>query len=762
MTAELWARIKQLFEEAMEQPASNRESFIRERSMGDAGLCEQALMMLPDSDHPDGLLDLGLLGRQLITPAVLARSLNPGTVLAGRYRIVRPIGAGGMGEVYEAEDLDLGARVAVKTMRIEDEGTLAHFKREVQLARTVTHPNVCRIFDLHRHHEPESGRVVTFLTMELVLGETLAEHLGRHGALVAGDALPIIRQVAAALAAAHKKDVVHRDLKPGNVILAEEGARAVVTDFGLALPLAQATESTVTVVGTPAYMAPEQLEGKHVTAAADIYAFGVLLYEMVVGRRPFAGGSPIALALEKIRKKPPRASDAVPALPLAWSDVIQRCLDPNPEHRFATIGDALRPLEQSVDRPPLIRLTRAAKRALAAAVLVAALLAVAVWRYTQSFYTPGREALRLYRLGIHAQQLELPWKASQLFEKSLETDPQFVAARAHLAEAWMDLDQPARAKAELQRAAEMRPRWRRLASHQTLLEQAANAQLRGDLTGSARLYERATAASPGAERPDVRFSAAAAKARAGDVVGAIAGYASLANDRPCRGVAMLAHAILTFPQGPAAARTRFYAATNCFESAGDLDGIAQSWYEGSRAEYAMGSRERNHLDWLRKAASIAQAGGNIEQQIVTAAYLSEFLLDTGDDDAAYNSFARAMQLADRNELSSFSVRLLNDRAAYFFDKGDFLQSGNFGEPAKTLARSANMPWTYTRCQIRSARLLVRMHLPDVALNALAMAREQLRQFPSAALAAELSQVAEQARHTLSRPETKAYPIPAAK
>src|ERR1051326_2351109 len=365
-------------------------------------------------------------------------------------------------------------------MRIEDEDTLARFKREVQLARTVTHPNVCRIFDLHRHHEPESGRVITFLTMELVAGETLAEYLGRHGALAAGDALPIIRQVAAALAAAHKKNVVHRDLKPGNVILTEDGARAVVTDFGLALPLAQATESTVTVVGTPAYMAPEQLEGKPVTATADIYAFGVLLYEMVVGRRPFVGGSPIALALEKIRKKPPHASDFVPALPLAWSEVIRRCLEPNPEHRFAAIGDALHPLEKTVNRRPLIRLTRFAKRALAAVLLVAALLAVAAWRYTQSVYTPGREALRLYRLGIHAQQLELPWKASQLFEKSLEKDPQFVAARAHLAEAWMDLDQPLRAKAELQRAQETRPHWHQLASHQAFIEQSAKARLRGD------------------------------------------------------------------------------------------------------------------------------------------------------------------------------------------------------------------------------------------------------------------------------------------
>ena len=300
MTAERWTQIRQLFDTAMEQPAGNRELYVRELSNQDSELREEALAMLRNSGDGGALLDLSLLGRQWIRPATVARTLHPGQILAGRYRIVRPIGAGGMGEVYEAEDLDLGARVAVKTMRLDDEDSLSRFKHEIHLARTVTHPNVCRIFDLHRHHDVEMGTVVTFLTMELVDGETLSVYLARRGALTAAEALPIAEQIALALSAAHQKHVVHRDLKPANVILTEGGTKAVVTDFGLAYTLTQATESTVTVVGTPAYMAPEQFEGKPITAAADIYAFGVLLYEMVVGRRPFAGDTPIALALDRI------------------------------------------------------------------------------------------------------------------------------------------------------------------------------------------------------------------------------------------------------------------------------------------------------------------------------------------------------------------------------------------------------------------------------------------------------------------------------
>ncbi len=287
---------------------------------------------------------------------------------------------------------------------------------------------------------------------------------------------------------------------------------------------------------------------------------------MVVGRRPFTGESPIAIALEKIRKEPPQASDAVPSLPPVWSAVIRRCLDPKPERRFAAVQDAVRQLDASVNRTPLISLTRSQKRALGAAALIAGVLIIAAWRYSQSTYTPARESLRLYRLGVHAQQLGLPWQASQLFERALEGDSRFVAARTRLAEVWMDMDQPVRAKAELQRAAAMRPRWQRLAPHEGLLEQAANAQLRGDLSGSVRRHERATAVAPEPAKLDTRFSEAGAKARAGDLAGAAAGYRSIADVDPSRCVAFLGHAMLLPPSDPERAH-QIGTALPCFEAA---------------------------------------------------------------------------------------------------------------------------------------------------------------------------------------------------
>src|SRR5918999_3303837 len=205
-------------------------------------------------------------------------SFQTDTVIAGRYRVLRFIARGGMGEVYEVEDQELRERVALKTVRPEaarDVVAIERFRREIQLARKVTHPNVCRIFDVSYHRDATAEGFI-FLTMELLSGETLAQRLKRTGPMVAEEALPIARQIAQALDAAHQAGVVHRDLKPGNVMLAENrGAlRAVVTDFGLARLAGGGDGSgqglTLTaaaaVVGPPAYLAPEQVDGSEITA----------------------------------------------------------------------------------------------------------------------------------------------------------------------------------------------------------------------------------------------------------------------------------------------------------------------------------------------------------------------------------------------------------------------------------------------------------------------------------------------------------------
>ena len=275
--------------------------------------------------------------------------LRPGDVVASRFRIVRYLAQGGMGELYEAEDLELRERIALKTILAHiaaNDRSIAMFKREVHLARQVTHPNVCRIYDIFRHES------IVLLAMELLHGETLADKLRREGPFATAAVLPIVRQMAAGLTAAHRAGVVHRDFKSQNVMLVpatggDKGTRAVITDFGLArrhapgdsigLSLSLSEEGTVS--GTPAYMAPEQVEGGTVTPAADIYALGVVLYEMVTGVWPFTGDTPISVMIKRLREAPPSPRVHVPELDAAWEAAILRCLERRPEDRFASAGD---------------------------------------------------------------------------------------------------------------------------------------------------------------------------------------------------------------------------------------------------------------------------------------------------------------------------------------------------------------------------------------------------------------------------------------
>jgi serine/threonine protein kinase len=254
----------------------------------------------------------------------------PGRLLAGRYRIIALLGKGGMGEVYRADDLTLGQGVAMKFLPDEaasDEALLERFRNEVRMARRVSHPNVCRVYDVG----DVDGQ--TFFTMEYVDGEDLASLLRRIGRLPSDKALEIARQLCAGLAAAHAKGVLHRDLKPANIMLDGRG-QVVITDFGLA-GVADEIRGNEIRSGTPAYMSPEQLAGKEVSPRSDIYALGLVLYEVFTGKRAFAEKTAGVLR-GRDSHTPSRPSSIVKDLDPIVEKVILRCLEPEPTARPAT------------------------------------------------------------------------------------------------------------------------------------------------------------------------------------------------------------------------------------------------------------------------------------------------------------------------------------------------------------------------------------------------------------------------------------------
>jgi serine/threonine-protein kinase len=277
-----------------------------------------------------------------------AGDFGVGGVLAGRYEIRQQLGAGGMGVVYRAFDRELNEPVAIKTLRpdlVGDATSLERFKQEIRLARRISHPNVVRTHDLG-----EAGGVY-FITMEFVEGTSLDEVIKRRGALPLSVTLTIGRQLCRALEVAHAQGIVHRDIKPQNLVVDAQGFLKVM-DFGIArlvegrqAPGGQGLTAAGSVIGTPEYMAPEQLLGHAVDGRADLYASGIVLYECATGRRLFSGDSFATVLMKQVQDPPPDPRTIVPSLPETFTTVLLKALAKEPAERWQSATELLHALE---------------------------------------------------------------------------------------------------------------------------------------------------------------------------------------------------------------------------------------------------------------------------------------------------------------------------------------------------------------------------------------------------------------------------------
>ncbi len=289
---------------------------------------------IPTQTRPDyAAAKTGTVPASLSTPEI-----QHGTTLGTRYRVVALAGKGGMGEVYRAEDLKLGQTVALKLLPhklARDEARLSRLLAEVRIARQISHPNVCRVYDIGE----ADGR--HFLSMEWIEGEDLASLLRRQGRLPRDQAMLVARQLCAGLAAAHECRVLHRDLKPANVMLDERGV-ARITDFGLA-EVGAVVQGAKAREGTPQYMSPEQLAGDEVTVRSDLYALGLVLYEVFTGRHGYSGAT-LEELVEEHRKPLPSPSSLSPDIEPGVERLLLRCLESDPSRRPASAREILESL----------------------------------------------------------------------------------------------------------------------------------------------------------------------------------------------------------------------------------------------------------------------------------------------------------------------------------------------------------------------------------------------------------------------------------
>lgn len=284
-----------------------------------------------------------------------ARARSPVTTfaagerIAGRYEILRFVARGGMGEVYEARDELIGERVALKTARRGSTARAARLANEVRVARRVSHHNVCRVYDLGRARNPGAAGV-SYLTMEFVVGQSLGSRLAR-GALPYDVACTVACSLLEGLGAVHRARIIHRDLKSENIMLREGLASDVVLmDFGLARPFGEApepsTKNPAQLSGTLSYMAPEQLLGEEETFATDVFAFGMVFYEMLTGTLPFGArsGSPLSSAMRRLTEAPEPVGALCPEIPAELDAFVLSCLARDPQARPATAQGALEQL----------------------------------------------------------------------------------------------------------------------------------------------------------------------------------------------------------------------------------------------------------------------------------------------------------------------------------------------------------------------------------------------------------------------------------
>ncbi len=313
----------------------------------------------PPSSHPSDaptVFDLVPPSSRLRTTSPEFEGLNSadvfqeGTVLGGRYKILRVLGQGGMGSVYQARDQELDRVIALKVIRPElasNPGILQRFKQELILSRNVTHKNVVRIYDMG-----EAGGT-KFITMEYVDGEDLRGLLSRIGKLTPSEAVDVIQQIGRALEAAHAEGVIHRDLKPQNVMRDPQG-RVVVMDFGLARSLeAPGMTQTGALVGTLEYMSPEQAMGSELDQRSDIFALGLIFFELLAGKVPYKADTAIASLMRRTQERAIPVCDLDNSVPKSLSAIVSRCLERDRNDRFQNARELLQQLDAWIGNPSI-------------------------------------------------------------------------------------------------------------------------------------------------------------------------------------------------------------------------------------------------------------------------------------------------------------------------------------------------------------------------------------------------------------------------
>jgi len=437
-----WQKVKSILAEALALPANERLPWVRGLEGVEASVIRQVERLL--AQELDSTLALAQ-EQNGDSGSAMDRLLKPGDKPLDRFEILFFLGSGGMGEVYAAFDNDLREVIALKTLRADLANQpvyLRRLKKEVQIARRLRHENLCRVYDTHSI--PVNGGQTHAVSMELLHGETL-ERCIRSRKITLADSKAILQQLVSGLGSVHQAGILHRDLKTGNVILTRDtgsGMRAVITDFGVALDTRAPVETQTqfgpkAVVGTPSYMAPEQLRGEGASVASDVYALGVVAFEILTGRLPFEGETSLAIALRRFGREAPSPRAHRPDVPRRWAMAIRCCLAESPSQRPETPHQFLEVLEGKGGTARVMA-RRHGRRAATLSILTA-LASVVAFEWPRPRHRPPPEAEARFKKGevfVSRRSADGIGSAIEEFHKAVEIDPKYAEAWASLANAY--------------------------------------------------------------------------------------------------------------------------------------------------------------------------------------------------------------------------------------------------------------------------------------------------------------------------------------
>lgn len=723
MEIERWNQIGNLFSSALEVDLAEREEFLKRECEGDTELFQEVQSLLAAHEQPGSFL--GNSAFELCMQMLNDEQANLQSSTLGHYKIIKPIGSGGMGEVFLAEDPRLGRRVAIKLLprsSLEDPARIYRFQQEARAASSISHPNIAHIYETG----VDDG--YHFTSMEFIDGITLRRLMDQRR-LELKEAIDIALQVAAALVAAHASGIIHRDIKPDNIMIHRDG-HIKVLDFGLAkltdrmseqwnaTTLIDAVETQPgMIMGSPAYMSPEQARGLEVDARTDIWSLGIVLYEMVTGWTPFHGSTNMDVLAGVLKEAPTPINEHLDNVPPGLEKVLKKMLSKDKDERYLSSVDMLADLKnlarsmQSGSEPnrKSIELLKACFRSIAAAplryvfvlfvatVTLGLLVTWSVKLFSRpSIYKPTPLVLAKYEKGVDAIFADDLYEATEALDHALRLDDRFALARLRAANVLKDLGHTAVSMGEFQTAQNMiaillkNDKPLALDEIDALYFRALSHSQEGDYDLAARTFAQISTLTP--DRPEIYLDLGLAHERNGDLESAISSYQKATKFNPQLAVGFMRLAVACAKKGD------FAAADEALDRANYLYGfVIENSFEGQievlyqrSALFMKQGRMREAEDSASLVSHFATIGGNSAQKVKSSFLLASILYAQGNKDGLYYE-NQALTLAEDLHREELAPRGLLEIGEMFRSRHKLSEARARFEKALAKARSADLP-----------------------------------------------------------------------